>query len=191
VRERALAHDGPVVLGPGPGDPADTADSKMRTLRALAAELLAAPAPATGGPGAEPPAAHGVLGVCLGHELLAAELGLPLVRKHHPYQGAQERIDFFGRPETVGFYSSYAARCDAAAAAALAGHGVEVSRNAATGEVHALRGPGFAGVQFHPESVLTLDGPSITGELLAGLAPRTSESPDSPYSPPPSPRSIA
>ena len=37
LREAALAHAGPVVLGPGPGDPADTADPKMRFLRALAA----------------------------------------------------------------------------------------------------------------------------------------------------------
>lgn len=37
VRDAALAHEGPVVLGPGPGDPADTADPKMRFLRGLAA----------------------------------------------------------------------------------------------------------------------------------------------------------
>ncbi|MGP3971559.1 anthranilate synthase family protein [Streptomyces sp. 6N223] len=228
VRDRALAHEGPVVLGPGPGDPADGADPKMRALRELATALLeglapqpplgregeplagAAPLgrhadatdPATGAlhgparglpaeaaagvPAARPASPRGVLGVCLGHELIAAELGLPLVRKDRPYQGAQERIDFFGRPETVGFYSSYAARCDDEAAAALARRGVEVSRDAATGAVHALRGPGLAGVQFHPESVLTLDGPAVVGELLAGL--------DAPYGPPPSssrPRSMA
>jgi 2-amino-4-deoxychorismate synthase len=153
VRERALSHAGPVVLGPGPGDPGELADPKMRFLRALAAELLR-----RGG--------SGLLGVCLGHELIAAELGLPLVRKDRPYQGAQERIDFFGRAETVGFYSSYAARCDDQAATELATRGVEISRNPATDEVHALRGPGFAGVQFHPESILTLDGPSIVAELL-------------------------
>jgi phenazine biosynthesis protein phzE len=159
VRERALAHAGPVVLGPGPGDPGDMADPKMRFLRALAAELLR-----RGG--------SGLLGVCLGHELIAAELGLPLVRKDRPYQGAQERIDFFGRAETVGFYSSYAARCDDRTAAELATRGVEISRDPATDEVHALRGPGFAGVQFHPESILTLDGPSVVAELLAAWPTR-------------------
>ncbi|CAM5292943.1 hypothetical protein SVIOM74S_10104 [Streptomyces violarus] len=50
---------------------------------------------------------HGVLGVCLGHELIAAELGLEIVRKEVPYQGAQTEIDLFGRPETVGFYNSF------------------------------------------------------------------------------------
>jgi phenazine biosynthesis protein phzE len=109
---------------------------------------------------------HGVLGVCLGHELIAAELGLGIVRKEVPYQGAQTVIDLFGRPETVGFYNSFVARCDDGASTELAAHGVEVSRTAG-GEVHALRGRGFAGVQFHPESVLTLNGTSVVRELIA------------------------
>ncbi|HBF85555.1 MAG TPA: phenazine-specific anthranilate synthase component I, partial [Streptomyces sp.] len=65
---------------------------------------------------------------CLGHELIAAELGLPVVRKAVPHQGAQTRIELFGRPETVGFYNSFAAHCDEAAAVELAAHGIEVSR---------------------------------------------------------------
>ncbi|MZE79224.1 glutamine amidotransferase, partial [Streptomyces sp. SID5475] len=156
LREAALSHGGPVVLGPGPGNPADTADPKMRLLRALAAGLVR-------------DHRHGLLGVCLGHELLAAELGLEIARKDVPYQGAQERIDFFGRRETVGFYNTFTARCEEAAERELALHGVELSRDPATGDVHALRGPGFAGVQFHPESVLTLDGTSLVAGLLAAV----------------------
>ncbi|MCW7990067.1 anthranilate synthase [Streptomyces platensis subsp. clarensis] len=156
LREAARAHRGPVVLGPGPGDPSDAADPKMRFLRSLTAELVAGHR-------------HGLLGVCLGHELIAAELGLEIVRKEVPFQGAQERIEFFGRTETVGFYNTFTARCDDTTAAELAMHRVELSRDAATGEVHALRGPGFAGVQFHPESVLTLDGASVTAQLLAAV----------------------
>ncbi|KOX49776.1 anthranilate synthase family protein [Streptomyces sp. NRRL F-7442] len=156
LREAVLGHEGgPVVLGPGPGDPCDPADPKMRFLRNLTAEVLGAHR-------------HGVLGVCLGHELIAAELGLDIVRKEVPYQGAQTEIDLFGRPETVGFYNSFTARCDDAVAAELAAHGIEVSRSAG-GEVHALRGPAFAGVQFHPESVLTLNGTAIVRELAGQL----------------------
>ncbi|MFD6550313.1 anthranilate synthase family protein [Streptomyces sp. NPDC058398] len=155
LREAVLAHEGPVVLGPGPGDPCDAADPKMRFLRGLTAEVLREHR-------------HGVLGVCLGHELIAAELGLEIVRKDVPHQGAQTRIDLFGRPETVGFYNSFVAHCDDETLAELSAHGVEVSR-AANGEVHALRGPGFAGVQFHPESVLTLDGAAVVRELTGQL----------------------
>ncbi|WP_202238468.1 anthranilate synthase family protein [Actinacidiphila reveromycinica] len=153
LREAALAHHGPVVLGPGPGDPADTADAKMRFLRALTADLVR-------------DHAHGLLGVCLGHELIAAELGLDLARKDHPAQGAQEVVDFFGRRTTVGFYNTFTARCDADAAEELAMHGIELSRDPGSGDIHALRGPGFAGIQFHPESVLSLDGASLVAGLL-------------------------
>lgn len=155
LREAVRAHAGPVVLGPGPGDPSDLDDPKMGFLRALSAEVLRNHR-------------HGVLGVCLGHELIAAELGLEIVRKEVPYQGAQTTVDLFGRPETVGFYNSFVAHCDDEAARELAAHAVEVSRSAAH-EVHALRGPGFAGVQFHPESVLTLNGASVVRELVGQL----------------------
>ncbi|MEU6459051.1 anthranilate synthase family protein [Streptomyces sp. NPDC047065] len=155
LREAVLGHEGPVVLGPGPGDPSDPDDPKMRFLRALAAEVIR-------------DHRHGVLGVCLGHELIAAELGLDIVRKEVPYQGAQTEIDLFGRRETVGFYNSFSAHCDDATAGELAAHGIEVSR-AANGEVHALRGAGLAGVQFHPESVLTLNGAAIVREMAGQL----------------------
>ncbi|ATZ27115.1 anthranilate synthase family protein [Streptomyces lavendulae] len=158
LRAAALAWEGPIVLGPGPGNPAESGDPKMRMLRSLAGELLAS---------------HrgGILGVCLGHELLAAELGLPLVRKAEPAQGAQTRISLFGAEEVVGFYNTYTAHCSDGLAARLAAEGVEVARDPGTGEVHALRSAagGVAGVQFHPESVLTLRGADLVRELLTGV----------------------
>ncbi|MDD9381692.1 anthranilate synthase family protein [Streptomyces sp. ZAF1911] len=162
LRAAALTWDGPIVLGPGPGDPADFDDPKIRTMRELTAELLTS---------------HrgGLLGVCLSHQLLAAELGLPLVRKAEPAQGAQTRIPLFGAEEVVGFYNTYAAHCSAERERSLALRGIEVSRDPATGEVHALRSRaggfagGFAGVQFHPESVLTLRGAELVRDLIAGL----------------------
>ncbi|MCY0935734.1 anthranilate synthase family protein [Streptomyces sp. H34-S4] len=163
LRAAALAWDGPIVLGPGPGDPGDARDPKIRTMRGLTAELLGS---------------HrgGLLGVCLSHQLLAAELGLPLVRKAEPAQGAQTRIPLFGAQEVVGFYNTYAAHCSAELERSLSLRGIEVSRDPATGEVHALRSAagGFAGVQFHPESVLTLRGAELVRELIAGVrAPAT------------------
>ncbi|WP_330291666.1 anthranilate synthase family protein [Streptomyces sp. NBC_00576] len=155
LREAVAGHEGPLVLGPGPGDPGDLTDPKMQFLRELTAEVVR-------------DHRHGVLGVCLGHELIAAELGLEIVRKEVPYQGAQTEIDLFGRTETVGFYNSFVAHCDDEASRELAAHEVEVSRSA-NGEVHALRGHGFAGVQFHPESVLTLNGAAVVRELMERL----------------------
>ncbi|MCX5057734.1 anthranilate synthase family protein [Streptomyces sp. NBC_00452] len=155
VRDAVLTHEGPLVLGPGPGDPSDLDDPKMRFLRELTAAVIRNHR-------------HGVLGVCLGHELIAAELGLEIVRKEVPYQGAQTTVDLFGRRETVGFYNSFVARCDDETVEELAAHGVEVSRSPSY-EVHALRGPGFAGVQFHPESILTLNGAAVVRELVGRL----------------------
>ena len=161
LAEAVAGHVGPLVLGPGPGDPADLTDPKMRRMQGVVGELMA-----TGRPG-------GLLAVCLSHQLLCAALGLPLRRKATPYQGAQERIDLFGAPRTVGFYNSFTAVCDDGDVARLAARGIEVARDPLTGDVHAVRGPGFAGVQFHPESVLTLDGVDVVAELLTALAPQS------------------
>ncbi|MFJ2861672.1 anthranilate synthase family protein [Kitasatospora sp. NPDC087314] len=158
LRELVAAHRGPLVLGPGPGDPALTDDPKMAVLRPIVADALAA---VRSGDRTAP-----LLAVCLSHQLLSAELGLALGRKAVPYQGAQETVDLFGAKHTVGFYNTFTARCSDADAARLAAQGVEVARDAVTGDVHALRGPGFAGLQFHPESVLTRDGVEIVAGLL-------------------------
>jgi len=158
LRSLVAAHTGPLVLGPGPGDPADPADPKMAILRPIVADALAA---VRAGTRTAP-----LLAVCLSHQLVSAELGLPLSRKSVPYQGAQETIDLFGTRQTVGFYNTFTAKCDDPTAARLATEGIEVSRDPATGDVHALRGPGFATLQFHPESVLTRNGLTLVAALL-------------------------
>ena len=144
-----------VVLGPGPGDPRDGEHPKIAHLRAGVRELLADRRP--------------FLAVCLSHQVLSRELGLEVVRRDEPNQGVQREIDFFGRPERVGFYNTFTSRSPEDKLD-LPGVGVvEVSRDADTGEVHALRGPHFASTQFHPESVLTLEGVRVVGGLVAGL----------------------
>ena len=160
--ELPSAAPGLIVLGPGPGDPTDPADPRMIRLRDLADRLVC----------------HAVeenlplLGVCLGHQLISQVLGFPLFRKPRPYQGLQEEIDFFGRRSVVGFYNSFAAHADNATAERLRTRGIEFSRDPDTGEVFAFRMPGIAGVQFHPESVLTLDGQAIVHNVVRHLSPR-------------------
>ncbi|MBQ1041409.1 MULTISPECIES: chorismate-binding protein [unclassified Micromonospora] len=146
-----------VVVGPGPGDPRDPAAPKMAALRTLLAELLASGRP--------------TLAVCLGHQLLAGLLGLPLHRRDAPYQGLPRDVPVFGVTRRVGFYASFTARADADRMTGPYGP-VELSRDPADGAVHALRGTGFAGVQFHPESVLSQDGTSVLADLLGHLLDR-------------------
>ncbi|TDC40416.1 chorismate-binding protein [Micromonospora sp. 15K316] len=145
-----------VVVGPGPGDPGSTTEPKMLALRGLLAGLLAAGRP--------------TLAVCLGHQLLAGLLGLPLHQRIAPYQGLQQEVDVFGTPRRVGFYATFTARAGADDLHTPYGR-VELARDQSDGAVHALRGPGFAGVQFHPESVLSPDGLTVLAELLPALLP--------------------
>jgi phenazine biosynthesis protein phzE len=152
----ALAPADLVVVGPGPGDPDDLADPKMAAMRDLVADLLATRRP--------------LLGVCLGHEILAVLLGLRLHRRDSPYQGLARDVDLFGQVRRVGFYSSFAAIAEAEVLNSPLGR-VEIARDPADGAVHALRGPGFAGVQFHPESVLSRDGVEVLANLLPALMP--------------------
>ncbi|MFI5619684.1 anthranilate synthase family protein [Streptomyces sp. NPDC051567] len=158
--DEAYSFDGHdlIVMGPGPGDPRDTSHPKIDHLRTAVRTLLDERRP--------------FLAVCLSHQVLSTTLGFDLVRRDHPNQGVQKEIDFFGRAERVGFYNTFAAR-SAVDSAIVPGIGlVDISRDPETGEVHALRGPHFASMQFHAESVLTQNGPRITGELLASLTAR-------------------
>ncbi|MGA6227399.1 anthranilate synthase family protein [Streptomyces umbrinus] len=136
-----------VVLGPGPGDPRDADDPRNSHLRGAIQTLLAGRKP--------------FLAVCLSHQLLSLVLGLDVRRGAVPHQGTQREIELFGENETVGFYNTFAAHSDTDKLDVPGVGPVEVGRDAGTGEVHALRGPGFASLQFHAESVLTRNGPAL------------------------------
>jgi phenazine biosynthesis protein phzE len=144
-----------VIVGPGPGDPSDPTDPRMNTLRALTRDLLAGTVP--------------FLSICLGHQILAAELGFDIVRRTVPNQGVQKRVNLFGQSELVGFYNTYTARSEYDFIPRGQREPIEISRNPETGEVHALRGAGFRSVQFHLESILTQHGPQILSDLLFSL----------------------
>ncbi|MFF3451656.1 anthranilate synthase family protein [Streptomyces sp. NPDC002667] len=146
------------VFGPGPGDPRTTSHPKIAKLRQSIDTALATRRP--------------MLAVCLSHQVLSTKLGFELHRREVPNQGVQREIELFGLPERVGFYNTFAAH-SAVSERTVDGIGVvEVSRDQETGEVNALRGPGFASMQFHAESVLTVDGPRIIGEAIQGVLGR-------------------
>jgi phenazine biosynthesis protein phzE len=105
------------------------------------------------------------LAVCLGHQILCHRLGLKLGKKAELTQGTQKRIDYFGRPEDVGFYNTFCGFADPAR------KDLEYSLSDA-GEVHALRGAHFASFQFHPESILTTHGLAIVEEAARRVTGR-------------------
>ncbi|MBT2441199.1 chorismate-binding protein [Streptomyces sp. ISL-36] len=144
-----------VIMGPGPGDPREAGHPKIAHLREAVSTLLRERRP--------------FLAVCLSHQVLSLRLGLDLARRDVPNQGVQKEIDLFGSRERVGFYNTFAARSDTDRLHRPDIGTVEVSRDRETGEVHALRGPYFASMQFHAESVLTQSGPRIVASLLGGL----------------------
>ncbi|RFU86770.1 phenazine-specific anthranilate synthase component I [Streptomyces triticagri] len=151
------AHD-LVVMGPGPGDPRDVRDPRIAHLRSAVDTLLEERRP--------------FVAVCLSHQVLSLRLGLELRRRPQPNQGVQRRIDLFGSTERVGFYNTYAAHSDDDKVTADGVGTVEVSGDPISGEVHGLRGPHFASMQFHPESVLTVDGPRIVADSIQGVLGR-------------------
>ncbi|RXZ67482.1 anthranilate synthase family protein [Agromyces albus] len=149
------ASDDLVVFGPGPGDPRNTDDPRIARLRELLAARL--------GTGAS------TLAVCLSHQVLADLAGLHLEPLPAPRQGVQLRVDVFGEPVAVGYYNTFTAIGSNGNVSPRLG--LEVASDAATGVVHALRGPAVASVQAHLESVLSPDGLATLERLLDGVLP--------------------
>jgi len=143
-----------LVSGPGPGDPRDAANPRIRRMREVVARRRAAGAP--------------LLAVCLSHQILADSFGIGLAPLDAPHQGLQKTVDVFGAPASIGFYNTFTARVPAGTT--RAGE-AEVAADAA-GDVYALRGPGFASVQGHLESILSRDGMTTLQRLVEqALAP--------------------
>ena len=138
------------VVGPGPGNPSEHDHPKIAQLRLTTRYLLRQGMP--------------FLSVCLGHQVLSDLIGLPLVRRQVPNQGTQKEINLFGWPYRVGFYNTYASSVQSGLP-----NGVRAAADPRTGEIHALRGPNFRSMQFHPESVLTENGVEILRRELTSL----------------------
>ena len=113
-----------VIVGPGPGDPRDDDDPKMAKLRPRSPCCWPSAAP--------------FLAVCLGHQALCHELGIPLAYKDIVFQGTQSPVAVDGRTERVGFYNTFVGRVGAETALP---DGVTRRRRRPTGDVHHLRRP--------------------------------------------------
>jgi phenazine biosynthesis protein phzE len=139
-----------VVCGPGPGDPRDEVSPRIRRMREVVRRRRASGRP--------------LLAVCLSHQILADSLGVDLAPLARPHQGLQKSVDVFGTRASIGFYNTFTARV--APGTVVIGD-AEISADPATGDVYALRGPGFASVQGHLESILSRDGMSVLELLVA------------------------
>jgi anthranilate synthase/aminodeoxychorismate synthase-like glutamine amidotransferase len=143
-----------LCVSPGPGTPADAGVS-MDMIRAFAGRVP-------------------VLGVCLGHQSIVEVFGGRVVRADRLMHGKtsfvrhDERTLFTGLPQPceVGRYHSLIA-----SPASLPAQ-LEVSARTAEGEIMAVRHRTLAveGVQFHPESILTPEGPRLLGNFLSCTA---------------------
>ncbi len=138
-----------VVLSPGPGHPTES-PAHM----ALAASDWAVP----------------MLGVCLGHQALAAASGGRVVRAREPLHGEATPLAhdgtglFLGLPEglPVGRYHSLIADPETLPTC------WRVTGRSPGGEIMAMAHRTLPrwGVQFHPESILTPDGPAMLANFL-------------------------
>jgi anthranilate synthase component 2 len=155
---RALEPDG-LVVSPGPGRPLDAGRSL---------ELIRELGPVTP-----------TLGVCLGHQAIVEAFGGEVAQARTLVHGKASRIEhdgrgiFAGLPAgiEVGRYHSLAATCVPDA--------LEVTSRTDDGEVMGVRHRTLPieGVQFHPESVLTPDGPAMLRTYLDSLGPSPPDRP--------------
>ncbi len=143
-----------LVLSPGPCTP-DDAGVTLDAIRALSGELP-------------------ILGVCLGHQAIGQAFGGKVVRNFRIVHGKASPVRHRGRgiyegvpsPFEAGRYHSLVVERESLPRALL------VTSWTDDGEIMGLRHRALEveGVQFHPESILTIDGKRLLGNWLARVA---------------------
>ena len=139
-----------LCISPGPGTPYDAGVS-MRMIEAFAGEIP-------------------VFGVCLGHQSLVEVFGGKVVRAGRLMHGKTSLVHHDGQsimknmpePFEAGRYHSLIAQPDTLPDT------LEVTARTDEGEIMGVRHKtlNVEGVQFHPESVLTPQGPVLMGNFL-------------------------
>jgi anthranilate synthase/aminodeoxychorismate synthase-like glutamine amidotransferase len=144
-----------IVISPGPGNP-DQAGVSLAVIRRL---------------GPTTP----ILGVCLGHQAIGQAFGATVARARTQMHGKTSSISHDGRGVFAGLsnpfvatrYHSLVVLADTVPAE------LEVAARAEDGEVMGLRHRRYPveGVQFHPESILTVEGKRLLANFLGAPAP--------------------
>ena len=151
VEEIAALNPAGIILSPGPGRPED-AGVCIKVVRQLGGRFP-------------------ILGVCLGHQAICEAFGATVTFARELMHGKQSIAEldtatplFAGLPPQVPVarYHSLAANPDTIPAC------LQVTARVANGEVMAVQHtthPIF-GVQFHPESIMTPDGPAMLKNFI-------------------------
>ena len=164
VRNDAIDTDGVaalaperIVISPGPGTP-DDAGVSLDLIRRFGERIP-------------------ILGVCLGHQAIGQAFGATVARAKTQMHGKTSDIRHDGRgvfaglsnPFTATRYHSLVILPDTVPA------DLEVTARAEDGEIMGVRHRRWPveGVQFHPESILTVEGKRLLGNFLgtAAVAP--------------------
>jgi para-aminobenzoate synthetase component 2 len=149
--EEALAQGhSHLVISPGPGTPRDAGVS-MRMIDAFAGRIP-------------------IFGVCLGHQSVVEVFGGKVVRAARLMHGKVSPVQHDGK----GVFSGMAQNFQAGRYHSLIAEpssvpqSLEVTARTAEGEIMGVRHRTLPieGVQFHPESVLTPEGPVLMGNFL-------------------------
>jgi anthranilate synthase/aminodeoxychorismate synthase-like glutamine amidotransferase len=114
-----------------------------------------------------------ILGVCLGHQAIGAAFGAAIVRAPRIMHGKTSPIHHDGRGVFAGLPDPFDATRYHSLVIDPATMPAELERTAWTAEDEIMgvrhRRCLVEGVQFHPESILTLEGKRLLGNFLARL----------------------
>jgi anthranilate synthase component 2 len=139
-----------LVVSPGPGRPED-AGCSIEFVRALGADIP-------------------TLGVCLGHQVIAAAYGGRIDRAPEPRHGKTSPITHDGAGVFAGLANPFTATRYHSLAVVDLPADLEVTARSEDGVVQGVRHRTLPveGVQFHPESVMTEVGMDLLANFLAG-----------------------
>jgi anthranilate synthase component 2 len=141
-----------LVISPGPGEPSQAGVS-VESITAFAGRGIP------------------VLGVCLGHQSIGAAFGARIVRARSIMHGKVSEVEHDGR----GLFEGVANRFEATRYHSLVidesslPDCLEISARTDDGEIMGVRHreQAIEGVQFHPESIMTVEGKRLLGNFLA------------------------
>jgi anthranilate synthase/aminodeoxychorismate synthase-like glutamine amidotransferase len=144
-----------IVISPGPGDPPDDVGISVDVIHEF---------------GQTTP----ILGVCLGHQTIGYAFGGRVIRADRLMHGKTSTVTHNGDPLFAEVPTDFqATRYHSLIVEASSFPEVLIQTAVAdTGEIMALRHREYpiVGVQFHPESILTPDGPTMLKNFLLGVA---------------------